>query len=172
MMPISPRYPVIPYSGFSPIRLRGCASDDAFPTITGLKSGADVNTASASDIAYQAFNTVASMGKVRIRFPVAANIALHRAGIVAGSGGSPRPIGGLSVVKKCTSMGGACDIRNSGNVSKLACATRPKPDPFTAASRACKGACQRDLPDAPDRCPLAFTFCGWQRPLLRSCNRR
>ena len=26
--------------------------------------------------------------------------------------------------------------------------------------------------DAPDRCPLTFTFCGWQRPLLRPCNRR
>ena len=30
----------------------------------------------------------------------------------------------------------------------------------------------RDPPDAPDCCPLAFTFCGWQRPLLRPCNRR
>ena len=39
---------------------------------------------------------------MRTRFPIAAKIALHNAGIAAGNGGSPRPVGELSVVRKCT----------------------------------------------------------------------
>ena len=71
------------------------------------------------------FNIAVSIGNERIRFPVAAKIALQSAGMAAGSGGSPRPVGELSVSRKCTSIGAACAIRNSGNVSKLACTTRP-----------------------------------------------
>jgi hypothetical protein len=55
----------------------------------------------------QAFRSGGSIGKLRIRFPVAAKIALHRAGMAAGSGGSPSPVGELSVVRKWTSIGTA-----------------------------------------------------------------
>ena len=73
----------------------------------------------------QAFNVAGSMGSVRIRFPVAAKIALHRAGMAAGNGGSPKPVGELSVVRKCTSIGGACVSRSGAKVSKFACTARP-----------------------------------------------
>ena len=59
------------------------------------------------DTSRYAFNASVSMGRVRIRLPVAAKMALHRAGITGGNAGSPRPVGGWSVVRKCTSTGGA-----------------------------------------------------------------
>src|SRR5690606_763305 len=66
-------------------------------------------------------------GSERMRFPVAAKIALHSAGITGGSGGSPRPVGGLSVLRKCTSSsGGACVSRSSGKSWKLLCTARPR----------------------------------------------
>jgi hypothetical protein len=49
---------------------------------------------------FQAFNISGSIGSVRTRLPDAAKIALQRAGIAGGNGGSPNPVGGLSVVKK------------------------------------------------------------------------
>ena len=45
-------------------------------------------------------------GSVRMRLPVAAKIALQTAGSNGGSAGSPRPVGGLSVFRKCTSTCG------------------------------------------------------------------
>ncbi len=54
------------------------------------------------------------MGSCRIRLPVAAKIALHRAGGTGGRAGSPRPVGGLSVIRQCTSTGGAAAMRISG----------------------------------------------------------
>src|SRR5512144_28166 len=51
-------------------------------------------------------------GSERIRLPDAAKIALHAAGKIGGSGGSPSPVGEFSVGKKCTSISvGASDIR-------------------------------------------------------------
>ena len=47
-----------------------------------------------------------------MRLPVAAKIALQSAGMTGGSAGSPRPVGGLSVMRKCTSTGGAWSIRS------------------------------------------------------------
>ena len=47
------------------------------------------------------------MGRLRMRFPVAAKMALQRAGSTGGSAGSPRPVGGTLLVMKCTSTGGA-----------------------------------------------------------------
>ena len=72
-----------------------------------------------------AFNIAVSIGNVRTCFLVAAKIALQSAGMAAGSGGSPEPVGEFSVLRKCTSTGAACAIRNSGKVSKFACTTRP-----------------------------------------------
>lgn len=47
---------------------------------------------------YQAhFKSVFEIGSVRIRFPVAANIAPHNAGNAGGSIGSPNPVGGLEI---------------------------------------------------------------------------
>src|SRR5690606_13214373 len=66
-------------------------------------------------------------GRERMRLPVAAKIALHSAGITGGSGGSPRPVGGLSVLRKCTSIsGGAWVSRSNGNSWKLLCTARPR----------------------------------------------
>ena len=39
-------------------------------------------------------------GSERIRFPVTSKIALHTAGRIAGSAGSPSPVGGFGVVRK------------------------------------------------------------------------
>src|SRR6185503_16210641 len=51
-------------------------------------------------------------GRLLMRLPVAAKIALLTAGSTGGSAGSPRPVGGLFVTTKCTSIsGGACRIR-------------------------------------------------------------
>ena len=65
------------------------------------------------------------MGNERTRLPVAAKMALHRAGITGGRAGSPSPVGPWSVRTKCTSIGGAAFIRTGGKPSKLACSTRP-----------------------------------------------
>jgi hypothetical protein len=72
-----------------------------------------------------AFKLAESIGSVRMRFPVAAKIALHSAGMAGGSGGSPSPVGELSERRKCTSIGGACASRSGAKLSKLACTTRP-----------------------------------------------
>src|SRR6266446_3937719 len=45
-------------------------------------------------------------GSERIRLPVTAKMALVSAGIMGGSAGSQRPVGGLLVVRKCTSISG------------------------------------------------------------------
>jgi hypothetical protein len=55
----------------------------------------------------QTFSTSASIGSVRTRLPVAAKMALQRAGTTGGSAGSPSPVGGLSVMRNSTSTGGA-----------------------------------------------------------------
>jgi protein-S-isoprenylcysteine O-methyltransferase Ste14 len=73
----------------------------------------------------QAFSIAVSIGNERMRFPVAAKIALHSAGITGGSIGSPRPVGELFVVTKCTSTGGACISRKGSKPSKLVSTTRP-----------------------------------------------
>src|SRR5262245_42832571 len=57
-------------------------------------------------------NPLFDSGSVRSRLPVAAKIALLTAGSTGGSAGSPRPVGGLLVSTKCTSIsGGACRMR-------------------------------------------------------------
>src|SRR6185503_19024227 len=56
-------------------------------------------------------------GNVRTRWPVAVKIAFAIAGRIGGSAGSPRPVGLLSVVRKCTLISfGAWRIR-SGSYS-------------------------------------------------------
>jgi hypothetical protein len=52
--------------------------------------------------ARQVFNRFVSMGRCRMRLPVAAKMALHSAGITGGSAGSPRPVGELGVILKST----------------------------------------------------------------------
>lgn len=54
--------------------------------------------------AHAQLNPCFPIGIVRIRFPVAAKIALVIAGMIGGSAGSPSPVGALSVFRKCTSM--------------------------------------------------------------------
>lgn len=54
------------------------------------------------------------IGSVRMRSPVAVNIALQTAGKIGGREGSPKPVGGLLDFTQCTSMGGVCDIFNIG----------------------------------------------------------
>lgn len=53
------------------------------------------------------FSRFRSIGSERIRLPVAAKIALHRAGRIGGNAGSPNPVGGFALWTKCTSIGGA-----------------------------------------------------------------
>src|ERR1700722_2142063 len=56
-----------------------------------------------------------AIGTERKRSPVASKIALHTAGKIAGSAGSPKPVGGLAAVRKWTSIsGGACVMRTGG----------------------------------------------------------
>ena len=51
-------------------------------------------------------------GSWRTRLPVAAKMALLTAGSTGGSAGSPNPVGGLFVTRKCTSIsGGAWRMR-------------------------------------------------------------
>src|SRR5215510_14378732 len=53
-------------------------------------------------------------GRERTRVPVAAKMAFATAGRIGGSEGSPKPVGGLSLLLKCTSIaGGACVRRTS-----------------------------------------------------------
>ncbi len=56
---------------------------------------------------YAHLNPCFEIGSDRMRLPVAAKIAFASAGIVGGSAGSPRPVGGLSVTTKWTSTSGA-----------------------------------------------------------------
>lgn len=62
---------------------------------------------------YAHFRLPSAIGKVRIRMPVAAKIALQSAGAAAGRPGSPKPVGGASDLTNSTSTtAGACFIRN------------------------------------------------------------
>ena len=61
-----------------------------------------------------------------MRLPVAAKMALQRAGTTGGNAGSPRPVGGLSVMRNATSTGGAWSIRSGLTLSKFDCTTRPR----------------------------------------------
>jgi hypothetical protein len=51
---------------------------------------------------YAAFNDAGSMGSARIRFPVAAKMALQSAGAMGGTPGSPTPPGGALLSKMWT----------------------------------------------------------------------
>src|SRR5438045_2396703 len=66
-------------------------------------------------------------GSVRMRFPVAAKIALQTAGAAAGSPGSPKPVGAAVDLMKCTSTArGALAMRNWGYASKFVSAAAPR----------------------------------------------
>ena len=66
-------------------------------------------------------------GSERIRLLVATKIAFATAGRIAGTAGSPSPVGGLSDFRKCTSIsGGACEMRTGGYLSKFDCIARPR----------------------------------------------
>ncbi len=80
----------------------------ACPELTNAAAGRDAAGAQVSP----ARSIRASMGSVRMRLPVAANSALHSAGSTGGSGGSPRPVGSLSLRRKCTSTGGDSFMRS------------------------------------------------------------
>src|ERR1041384_1157657 len=63
-------------------------------------------------VVYASRNPCFDNGSWRTRVPVAAKIALLTAGSTGGSAGSPNPVGGLFVVRKCTSIsGGAWRMR-------------------------------------------------------------
>src|SRR6266851_2294273 len=53
----------------------------------------------------------ARMGRRRRRFPVAAKIALHRAGATTGNPGSPMPVGSSLLMTTCTSIFGVSLMR-------------------------------------------------------------
>ena len=62
-----------------------------------------------------------------MRLVVATKIAFVTAGRIAGTAGSPNPVGGLSDFNQCTSIsGGACVMRTGGYLSKFACIARPR----------------------------------------------
>ena len=61
------------------------------------------------------FKLSSTIGSVRMRLPVAAKMALHKAGAAAGNAGSPNPVGGAVDFTKCTSTtGGESFIRIRG----------------------------------------------------------
>ncbi len=60
------------------------------------------------------FRLSVSIGRLRTRTPVAAKIALVRAGSAGGRAGSPRPVGEKSLISQCTSTGGAAAMRIRG----------------------------------------------------------
>src|SRR5271156_1774710 len=66
------------------------------------------------------------IGRLRIRLPVAAKIALQIAGDIGGTPGSPTPAGGaeLGTIWMCVSTGASL-MRATGYLSKLDCCTRP-----------------------------------------------
>src|SRR5882762_4303377 len=65
-------------------------------------------------------------GNSRMRFPVAAKIALHSAGAIAGNPGSPIPPGAASLSTMCTYVSrGAEFMRATGNESKFDCSIAP-----------------------------------------------
>src|SRR5215469_7379646 len=83
---------------------------------------------------YQAFNRT---GNERIRVPVAAKMALVRAGITGGSAGSPRPVGGLSGLTQAISISGVIGMRASGKSLKLLCCTTPSTNSMACPVSAC-----------------------------------
>ena len=74
---------------------------------------------------YAHFKSAFDSGSDRTRFPVAMKIALHSAGTTGGSAGSPSPVTGESLFRKCTSIGAAWRRRSSGKLLKLLCFVRP-----------------------------------------------
>ena len=62
---------------------------------------------------YAQLKPLFASGRVRMRFPHAANMALQTAGKTGGSAGSPSPVGALFEATKWTSTLGACRNRSS-----------------------------------------------------------
>ncbi len=69
-----------------------------------IQSNAKMRSMTA--LAHDHFRLSPIIGSVRIRFPVAAKMALHTAGAAAGSPGSPKPVGAAVDLTKCTSATG------------------------------------------------------------------
>ena len=70
--------------------------------------------------------SVSEIGRLRMRFPVTAKIALHTAGATGGVPGSPIPPQRAPLLSvRYVSIRGASAIRTIGYVSKLPCSTAP-----------------------------------------------
>lgn len=65
-------------------------------------------------VPYARLSPLRLIGNVRSRLPLAANIALHTAGITGGSAGSPRPVGEFSVFLHEICICGVCRILGIG----------------------------------------------------------
>src|SRR4029079_19719228 len=65
----------------------------------------------SDDLRPQTWKRATHSGNVRTRWPVAAKIALQIAGATGGNAGSPTPVGGESLLVKCTSPTGASRTR-------------------------------------------------------------
>jgi hypothetical protein len=68
--------------------------------------------AAASVVGDQARSSL-RIGSRRMRFPVAAKIALHTAGAMGGTPGSPQPVGAASLCTMCTSTVGISFMRST-----------------------------------------------------------
>jgi hypothetical protein len=71
-----------------------------------------INPRASARPSYAQVKPLVASGSARIRCPVTAKIALQTAGSTGGRAGSPRPVGGLSVFRKYTSICGACRKRS------------------------------------------------------------
>src|SRR5215469_437743 len=95
------------------------------PAVDAYKACGKVTRMGGATAQAQAKPCLAS-GRERTRLPVAEKMALHTAGSTGGRAGPPRPVGGLSVLRKWTSMvGGTCFMRTGSYSWKLLCTTRP-----------------------------------------------
>jgi len=99
----------------------GCGADPTSKTDPVNVTTVSGFTVTSADFAlrpkaagYAFFNIPGSIGRLRMRLPVAAKIAFVTAGAIGGVPGSPTPPGASPLGTRCTSMTGISSSRSTG----------------------------------------------------------
>src|SRR6266436_1732522 len=114
-------------TGFSRDGSFGGPAAIEFPKHAAIPASTTINKVLPDFIAMgpHDFNRRGSIGSVRMRLPVAANIAFVTAGVTIAHGASPNPPGASALLTMYVSMRGASYIRIGRQSLKLLCSTRP-----------------------------------------------
>jgi hypothetical protein len=90
------------------------APDCAVLPVGGVMGGAGESEGAGGALRAWRSRQASVIGRRRMRLPVAAWIALASAGMTGGSEGSPRPVGGKSVMRNSRVILGVVSMRGNG----------------------------------------------------------